>query len=52
MNVFGLLPLEQPALFGLLPVQQAFFAYIDAFTLRSSAFEFPLFLVQCLDLRE
>jgi len=30
----------------------AFFAYIDAFTLRSSVFEFHLFLAECLDLRE
>ena len=30
----------------------AFFADIDAFTLRSSVFEFSLFLAECLDLRE
>jgi len=30
----------------------AFFADIDAFTLHLTVFEFPLFLVECLDLRE
>ena len=39
-------------LFGLLLVQQAFFADINSFTLRLTVFEFPLFLVECLDLRE
>ena len=30
----------------------AFFASIDAFTLHLTVFEFPLFLAECLDLRE